>query len=47
VIRKHLAAVAPSGHALMLVTLRYPDELRDPTGHARDRAGIAGDGAAD
>ena len=29
---QHLAAVAPSGRTLMLMTLRYPDELRGPTG---------------
>jgi DNA end-binding protein Ku len=29
---QHLAAVAPNGRALMLVTLRYPDELRGLAG---------------
>lgn len=30
--RQHLAAVVPSGRALMLVTLRYRDDLRPATG---------------
>ena len=37
---QHLALVAPSGRLLMLITLRYPDELRDTKGLSLPAEGL-------
>jgi DNA end-binding protein Ku len=39
---QHLAAVAPVGRALMLITLRYEDELRDSKGLELPAEGLKG-----
>ena len=41
---QHLAAVVPNGRALMLNTLRYPDELRDASGLELPAEGLKGAG---
>ena len=43
---QHLAAVVPNGRALMLVTLRYEDELRPATGLDLPAAGLKGAGVS-
>lgn len=40
----HLAVVVPNGKALMLDTLRFPDELRDPKGLDLPAEGVKGAG---
>ena len=39
---QHLALVVPSGRLLMLITLRYPDELRDTKGLSLPAEGLKG-----
>ncbi len=43
---EHLAAVVVHGNALMLITLRYQDELRGPTGLDLPAAGLKGAGVS-
>ncbi|MGH8713151.1 MAG: Ku protein [Casimicrobiaceae bacterium] len=43
---QHLAAVIPAGRALMLITMRYPDELRGSSGFELPAEGLKGAGVS-